>query len=162
MDILLIMMLLAVGAMFLLSSRTRKQQRQAVEFRSTLDVGDQVMTGSGLFGTVVAVDGDVITLESPSGGRTDWLRAAISKLATPPYAEGEDEEQEGEGEYEDEAEYEEYDGDDEGAEYEDTEYEDSEDADTEGRVLEDSDAQTAADSPGSAVPRDAGEDPRRP
>lgn len=158
MDILLIMMLLAVGAMFLLSSRTRKQQRQAVEFRSTLDVGDQVMTGSGLFGTVVAVDGDVITLESPSGGRTDWLRAAISKLATPPYAEGEDEEQE--GEYEDEAEYEEYD--DEGAEYEDTDYADTEDADTEGRVREDSDAQTAADSPGSAGPRDAGEDPRRP
>ncbi len=90
MDFILIMMVVAVGAMFFLSSRTRKQQRQAGEFRSSLEVGDQVMTGSGLFGTVVDVDGDVITLESPSGGRTDWLRGAISKLATPPYAEDEE------------------------------------------------------------------------
>jgi preprotein translocase subunit YajC len=87
MDPLLIFMMLAVGAMFLLTSRTRKQQRKAVEFRQTLAVGDEVMTGSGLFGTVVDVDGDVITLESPSGARTDWLRAAIAKHATPPWAE---------------------------------------------------------------------------
>jgi preprotein translocase subunit YajC len=84
---LLIIMALAVGAMFLLSSRTRKQQREATTFRSQLAEGDEVMTASGLFGTVIAVDGDVITLESPSGGRTDWLRGAIAKLATPPYAE---------------------------------------------------------------------------
>jgi preprotein translocase subunit YajC len=86
MDPLLIIMVLAVGAMFLLTSRTRKQQRQAGEFRQHLVVGDDVMTGSGLFGTIVDIDGDVITLESPSGGRTDWLRGAIAKLAEPPYA----------------------------------------------------------------------------
>ncbi len=86
MDPLLIIMVLAVGAMFLLTSRTRKQQRKSVEFRQSLEIGDEVMTGSGLFGTIVDIDGDVITLESPSGGRTDWLRAAISKLATPPWA----------------------------------------------------------------------------
>ena len=92
MDPLLIIMVLAVGAMFLLTSRTRKQQKQAVEFRQTLALGDEVMTGSGLFGTVVDIDGDVITLESPSGARTDWLRAAISKLASPPWAEVDEDE----------------------------------------------------------------------
>lgn len=112
---LLIIMALAVGAMFLLSSRTRKQQRQAAEFRSHLTEGDEVMTASGLFGTVVAIDGDVISLESPSGARTDWLRGAIAKLATPPYAAAADDEQdegeydeeyaEGEGEYSEEEEY---------------------------------------------------------
>ncbi len=86
MDPLLIIMLLAVGAMFLLTSRTRKQQRKAGEFRQELAVGDDVMTHGGLFGTIVDIDGDVITLESPSGGRTDWLRAAIAKLAEPPFA----------------------------------------------------------------------------
>ncbi len=86
MDPLLIIMVLAVGAMFLLTSRTRKQQRKAGEFRQELAVGDDVMTGSGLFGTIVDIDGDVITLESPSGGRTDWLRGAIAKLAEPPFA----------------------------------------------------------------------------
>lgn len=97
MDPLLIFMVLAVGAMFLLTSRTRKQQRQAGEFRQKLEIGDEVMTGSGLFGTIVDIDGDVITLESPSGGRTDWLRAAISKQATPPWAD-EDEELSEDGE----------------------------------------------------------------
>ena len=92
MDPLLIIMVLAVGAMFLLTSRTRKQQKQAVEFRQTLAVGDEVMTGSGLFGTVVDIDGDVVTLESPSGARTDWLRAAISKLASPPWSEADEDE----------------------------------------------------------------------
>lgn len=104
MDLILIMMVLAVGAMFFLSSRTRKQQREANAFRSSLEVGDQVMTGSGLFGTVVEVDGDVITLESPAGGRTDWLRGAIGKLATPPYAEYEDEDVEDDDAAEDMAE----------------------------------------------------------
>jgi preprotein translocase subunit YajC len=91
MDPLLIFMVLAVGAMFLLTSRTRKQQRQAGEFRQKLEIGDEVMTGSGLFGTIVDIDGDVVSLESPSGGRTDWLRAAISKQATPPWADEDDE-----------------------------------------------------------------------
>lgn len=91
MDPLLIFMLLAVGAMFLLTNRTRKQQRQAGAFRQQLQVGDEVMTGSGFFGTVIDIDGDVITLESPSGAQTDWLRAAIAKHSTPPYAEPLDE-----------------------------------------------------------------------
>lgn len=99
----LIILLVGAGAMFLLSNRSRKQQRQAQSFRDNLEVGDEVMTHGGLFGTVVAIDGDVISLESPSGGQTDWLRAAISKLATPPYATAaEDEAEEYEEEYQDE------------------------------------------------------------
>ena len=86
MDPFLIMMIFVVGAMLLITNRSRKAQRQAGEFRARLAIGDDVMTSSGLFGTIVDVDGDVITLESPSGARTDWLRAAIAKLSTPPYA----------------------------------------------------------------------------
>ena len=82
-----IIIALAFGAMWLMSSRTRKQQQRAQEFRNTLEPGDEVMTGSGLFGTVVEVDGDVITLESTPGSRTRWLRAAISKKIEPPVAE---------------------------------------------------------------------------
>lgn len=78
-----IIIALAFGAMWLMSSRTRKQQQRAQEFRNTLQPGDEVMTGSGLFGTVVEVEGDVITLESTPGSRTRWLRAAISKKIEP-------------------------------------------------------------------------------
>ncbi|GIG20411.1 hypothetical protein Cch01nite_11350 [Cellulomonas chitinilytica] len=80
----LIILIIAFGALWLMSSRTRKQQRAASEFRNNLVAGDEVMTGSGLFGTVVDVEDDVITLEtSPGGSRTRWIRAAIAKRIDP-------------------------------------------------------------------------------
>jgi len=70
----LIILIIAFGALWLMSSRTRKQQRAASEFRNNLVAGDEVMTGSGLFGTVVDVEDDVVTLEtSPGGSRTRWI-----------------------------------------------------------------------------------------
>lgn len=80
---MLIILALAFGAMYLLTSRTRKQQREAADFRANLEVGQEVMTGSGLYGTIVDVDGDIITLESTPGNHTRWIRAAIAKEVTP-------------------------------------------------------------------------------
>lgn len=80
----LLFIAIAFGAMWLMTSRTRKQQKQAVDFRANLAVGQQVMTGSGMLGTVVAIDGDEITLESTPGNQSRWLRAAIAKLVEPP------------------------------------------------------------------------------
>jgi preprotein translocase subunit YajC len=80
---MLIILALAFGAMWLMTSRTRKQQRQAADFRANLEVGQEVMTGSGLYGTIVAVDGDTITLESTPGSQSRWIRAAIAKLVPP-------------------------------------------------------------------------------
>ncbi|HEX5334012.1 MAG TPA: preprotein translocase subunit YajC [Cellulomonas sp.] len=79
----LVIILIAFGAMWLMSSRTRKQQRAAADFRSHLAPGQEVMTGSGMFGTVVAVDDDIITIESTPGNQTRWLRAAIAKVIEP-------------------------------------------------------------------------------
>ncbi|KQY25654.1 preprotein translocase subunit YajC [Cellulomonas sp. Root485] len=73
-----------------MSSRTRKQQRVAQEFRNNLVPGDEVMTASGLLGTVVAVEDDVITLESSPGAHTRWIRAAIAKKIDPPVEEIDD------------------------------------------------------------------------
>lgn len=87
MDISFILILaLAAGAMFLMTSRTRKQQRQAQNFRANLAPGQEVMTGSGMFGTIVEVDeeADVIVIESTPGNQSRWLRAAIAKLIEPP------------------------------------------------------------------------------
>jgi len=87
MDISFILILaLAAGAMFLMTSRTRKQQREAQNFRATLAPGQEVMTGSGMFGTIVDVDedADVITIESTPGNQSRWLRAAVAKLVDPP------------------------------------------------------------------------------
>jgi preprotein translocase subunit YajC len=80
---LLLPFALVVGVMWLMTSRTRKQQRAAADFRANLEIGQEVMTGSGLYGTIVAVDGDTITLESTPGNQTRWIRAAIAKLVPP-------------------------------------------------------------------------------
>ncbi len=83
MDPFLIILVLAFGAMWLMSSRSRKQQRAVADFRANLEVGQEVMTGSGLYGTIVDIDGDTITLESTPGNESRWIRAAIAKLVTP-------------------------------------------------------------------------------
>ncbi len=74
-----------LGLMFFMSSRQRKQQKAQQAFRSELEPGQEVMTASGLFGTIVAVDesNDRITLDS-AGSRSVWLRAAIAKRVDTP------------------------------------------------------------------------------
>ena len=54
----LVILAVALGALWLMSNRTRKQQRTAAEFRNNLVAGDEVMTASGLLGTVVDVEDD--------------------------------------------------------------------------------------------------------
>ena len=86
----MLILAVALGALWLMSSRTRKQQRAAQEFRNNLIPGDEVMTASGLLGTVVTVEDDVITLESSPGAHTRWIRAAIAKKIDPPVEEIDD------------------------------------------------------------------------
>ena len=74
----------AFGAMWLMTSRTRKQQKAAADFRANLAPGQEVMTGSGLFATVVDIEDDVVTLETSPGVTSRWLRPAIAKLVDPP------------------------------------------------------------------------------
>ncbi|MGP7961018.1 preprotein translocase subunit YajC [Sanguibacter sp. A247] len=69
--------------MFFGSRRSRKQQREAAAFRDSLEVGTEVMTGSGFFGTIVAVDGDRVTLAALDGARSVWIRQAIAKIVDP-------------------------------------------------------------------------------
>jgi preprotein translocase subunit YajC len=86
---LIILFVVLAGLMFFMSQRTRKQQKQQAEFRSQLAPGQEVMTGSGLFGTVVEVDeaNDTVTIESTPGSQTRWLRAAIAKRVDTPVEE---------------------------------------------------------------------------
>lgn len=79
----LAILLLAFAALWFMSSRARKQQREAADFRANLAVGDEVMTASGLFGTVTAIDGEKVTLESTPGTSTVWLRAAVARRTDP-------------------------------------------------------------------------------
>ena len=86
----LIILVIGLGAMWLLSSRQRKAQREQLSFRDNLQPGQRVMTGSGMYGTVVEVDGDEVTLESMPGQQSVWIKAAIARLVEPPVADEEE------------------------------------------------------------------------
>lgn len=72
--IIVVMLLFLV----LTSRNARKSQKaQLEEQQKAIVVGNNVVTKSGFFGRIVDVDGDAVTLESPSGDETVWMRNAI-------------------------------------------------------------------------------------
>jgi preprotein translocase subunit YajC len=89
--------------MWFMSNRNKKQQRKAGDFRANLEVGQDVMTGSGLYGTIVGIEDDVITLESTPGNASRWIRAAISKVIEPPVLESDAEDTDDVEDFTDEA-----------------------------------------------------------
>lgn len=82
----LIMIVIVIAMFWFMSRSTRKRQKEAASFRESLTPGVQVMTASGYVGTVVAIEGDLVTLESEEGSRTKWVAAALAKQyeMTPP------------------------------------------------------------------------------
>ncbi|MFP7706814.1 preprotein translocase subunit YajC [Trueperella sp. LYQ141] len=73
-----IILAMMIVLFFIMSRNVRKAQRQQMERRSeALVIGNNVVTQSGFFGRIVDIDGDAVTLESPSGDETVWLKTAI-------------------------------------------------------------------------------------
>lgn len=78
--LLFVFLALAVVGLFFVNSRGRKQQAKQNEFRDSLEPGQQIMTSSGQLGTIVAVVGDAITIETTPGVYTRWVKAAIQQV----------------------------------------------------------------------------------
>ena len=77
--------LLLLLPLALLVLRQRKQQRGFAEQQRRVAVGTHVVTTSGLYGTVVAVEDEVVVLQVAAGVRVRWARAAVGRiLDTPP------------------------------------------------------------------------------
>ena len=62
------------------TQRRRAQQVQALQ--ASLTVGDEVVTTSGLYGTIVALDDTVVTLDTGAGSRVRYDRRAIGMRAS--------------------------------------------------------------------------------
>ncbi|MEU8251250.1 preprotein translocase subunit YajC [Nonomuraea sp. NPDC048916] len=77
------LILLVVVFYFLLIRPQRKRQQEAIKMQNSLAPGARVMTTTGLFGTVVAVDNDDVVLEVAPGIETRWVKAAIGRVVTP-------------------------------------------------------------------------------
>ena len=72
--------------MWFVSRRQRAmQEEQKRRTEEGLVTGNWVRTIGGFYGTVVEVDGDVVTLATPLGDETLWSKRAIAAIEEPPF-----------------------------------------------------------------------------
>jgi preprotein translocase subunit YajC len=73
--------LLIVGFYFLLIRPQRNRQRAQQALVASLEVGDDIMTTGGIFGTIIEIDDDegTVTVEIAPGTRIRMLRQGISQ-----------------------------------------------------------------------------------
>ncbi|HLU75703.1 MAG TPA: preprotein translocase subunit YajC [Nonomuraea sp.] len=77
------LILLVVVFYFLLIRPQRKRQQEAIQMQNSLTPGTRVMTTTGLFGTVTAIDNEDVILEIAPNIETRWVKAAIGRVVTP-------------------------------------------------------------------------------
>lgn len=76
---LVIFLLIPVGMYFLLIRPQRKRQREQVSMQRSIEVGDEIMTTSGLYGFVTELDGDIVWLEVDDDVQIRVARAAVQR-----------------------------------------------------------------------------------
>jgi preprotein translocase subunit YajC len=77
------LLLLVVAFYFFVIRPTRNRQRDAQNLQSSLQVGQEVMTTSGLYGRITGLEDDVVVIEAAPGTRLRWAKAAIARVVTP-------------------------------------------------------------------------------
>jgi len=73
----IVMLLILMVPMYLAVRRQKKEMARVAGTLATLMVGDRVMTSSGLYGTIVAVDDETIDLEIAEDVVTTWKKGAV-------------------------------------------------------------------------------------
>jgi len=87
----LLILVLAMGAIWVLFIRPQKRRQQAQrEMLNQIEPGAEVLTAAGLYGTVVEADGDEIKVEIAEGVVVKIARRAIGAVI-PPEVEEEEE-----------------------------------------------------------------------
>jgi preprotein translocase subunit YajC len=89
-SVLILIVVLGGGYLLFIRSIQRKQRNQAADqqnMRAALTVGTEIVTIGGLFGTVVDVEDDAVTLEISDGVTARYDRNAIARVITPADAE---------------------------------------------------------------------------
>jgi preprotein translocase subunit YajC len=74
-----IFLLIPIAMYFLLIRPQRRRQRTQAAMQSSIDVGDEVMTTSGLYGFITGFDGDIVWLEIDDNVQIRVARAAVQR-----------------------------------------------------------------------------------
>ncbi|MFF0544342.1 preprotein translocase subunit YajC [Nocardia thailandica] len=83
MDFLFPLLILALLVPMFFGIRKQKREAEKVaDMQQSLKVGDQVITTSGLYGTVIEADETSVDLEIAEDVVTTWLRQAIREVRT--------------------------------------------------------------------------------
>lgn len=77
--VFLLLLVMLVLPIFLNSRRQRQMQMQTMQLQQSLQIGDEVMTSSGMYGTIVELDEETVDLEVSPGVYTTWTRHAIKE-----------------------------------------------------------------------------------
>jgi preprotein translocase subunit YajC len=77
--LLVLLLPFALLIFIIFSQRRRAQQVQALQ--ASLAVGDEVVTTSGLYGTIAAIDDTIVTLDTGAGSTLRYDRRAIGMRA---------------------------------------------------------------------------------
>jgi preprotein translocase subunit YajC len=72
-----LILIMAVFYVFMIMPQMRKQKKQR-NFLSEIKKGDHVVTTGGMHGKVVSIQDQTITLETESGNRMKFEKAAVS------------------------------------------------------------------------------------
>jgi preprotein translocase subunit YajC len=74
-------LLMLVGFYFLLIRPQRNRQRAQQSLLAQLEVGDEVLTSGGIFGTIIEIDEDdgVLTVEIAPGTNVKMLRQGVAQ-----------------------------------------------------------------------------------
>lgn len=74
------LVLIVLAFWFLVIRPARKRQQDMARTQSSVEVGSQVMLGSGIYGTVVAVADDTLQLEMAPGTVVKVARQAVVRV----------------------------------------------------------------------------------
>ena len=98
-----IVLALVLGVMYVMMIRPQRRFQQEQRTRvAGADVGDDILTNGGIYGTIVAADGDDIEVELAKGITVHMTRQGITAVLPPEEHDEEDEDEEDEQDDQDE------------------------------------------------------------
>lgn len=80
---LLFIVVMFLGFYFLIMRPAQRRQKEARELVAGIQVGQEVMTTAGIYGTLTEIADDTVELEVAPGVRMKYAKAAVARIVEP-------------------------------------------------------------------------------